>query len=154
MGFKLPKEARDYFKYIDQRENKFKTIFDKYYLCLMIGFCGERLGKTEEYENADFLESYPQAYADKAPLITGLLINAEMNRQGISSEDRISVEGLILHLIDNNSSTKLSEKSIDLLNSYAAAGMNIIKEKIAQTSDLETFLVHYHRLINSFSKPF
>lgn len=152
MGFKLPKEAREYFKYIDQRENKFKTIFDKYYLCLMVGFCEEKLGKPEEFESADFLESYPQAYADKAPLITGLLINSEMNRQGISSEDRISVEGLILYLIDNNSSTKLSEKSIELLNSYAAAGMNKIKDKITQTSDLETFLVHYHRLINSYSK--
>lgn len=151
MGFKLPKETRDYFKFIDQKENKFKTIFDKYYLCLMVGFCEERLGKPEDYESSDFIEGYPQAYADKAPLITGLLINAEMNRQGIDSEDRLSVEGLILNLIDNNSSTKLSEKGIELLNSYAATGMNKIREKITKTGDLETFLVHYHRLINSFS---
>lgn len=151
MGFKLPKETREYFKYIDLKENNFKMIFDKYYLCLMIGLSEEKLGKQEEIEGADFIESYPQAYADKAPLITGLLINAEMNRQGINSEDRFSVEGLILNLVDNNSSTKLSEKGIELLNSYAAAGMNKIKEKITQTGDIETFLVHYYRLINSSS---
>lgn len=148
MGFKLPIEAREYFKPIDQRSNKFKTLFDKYYLCLMIGFLNEKLGKQEEYENADFIDNYPQPYADKAPLITGLLINTEMERQGINSEDRISVEALILELIDNNSITKLSEKGTELLNCYAAGGMDIIRENIAKNSEIETFLVHYHRLLN------
>ncbi|WP_180896539.1 hypothetical protein [Priestia megaterium] len=151
MGFKLPKEARNYFKLMDQKDNKFKIIFDKYYLCLMVGLCNEELGKQDEYESADFLEGYPQSYADKSPLITGLLINAEMDRQGINSEDRISVEGLILQLIDNDSSTKLSEKGMELLNRYAAGGMNTIREGIPKTSELETFLVHYHRLINPAS---
>ncbi|ANV74209.1 hypothetical protein PDQ36_27660 [Bacillus cereus] len=151
MGFKLPKEARNYFKLIDQKDNKFKTLFDKYYLCLMVGLCNEKLGKQDEYESADFVEGYPQVYADKAPLITGLLINAEMERQGINSEHRPSVEGLILQLIDNDSTIKLSEKGLELLNSYAAGGMNIIRDSIPKTSELETFLVHYHRLLNSAS---
>ncbi|MCY7949366.1 MULTISPECIES: hypothetical protein [Bacillus] len=151
MGFKLPKEAREYFKLIDQKDNKFKTIFDKYYLCLMVGLSNEKLGKQDEYESADFVEGYPQAYADKAPLITGLLINAEMERQGINSEDRTSVEGLILQLIDNDSSTKLSEKGMELLNSYAAGGMSTIRDNIPKTSEIETFLVYYHRLLNPAS---
>lgn len=148
MGFKLPKEARSYFKLIEQRDNKFKILFDMYYLCLMVGLSRGKLGKLDEIESADFLEGYPQSYVDMAPLITGLLINTEMERQGINAEDRTSVESLILQLIDKDSNTKLSEKGIELLNSYAAGGMNIIRENVPKTSALETFLVYYHRLLN------
>lgn len=149
MGFKLPKEARSYFKLIDDRSNnKFKILFDRYYLCLMAGFSCKTLGKQEEIENADFLDSYPELYVDKAELIAGLLINSEMERQGIDSTEQKSVENLILQVIDNNSSTKLSNKGLDLLNCYAASGMNFIRDNIPKTSELETFLVYYQQLLN------
>ncbi|WP_214875256.1 hypothetical protein [Exiguobacterium sp. CH10] len=149
MGFKLPREAREYYKLIDQKENRFKLLFDKYYLCLLIGLNNNKLGKQSEYEIADFIEGYPQSYTGKFPLIIGLLINSEMERQGINAEDRSSVEELILQLIETDSSTKLSEKGFELLNSYAAGGMNIIKDNIPKTGDIEIFLVAYHRLLNS-----
>ena len=149
MGFKLPKEAREYYKSIDQKEKKFKLIFDKYYMCLIMGLNNKKLGRQDEYESADFIEGYPQPYLEKSHLIIGLLINAEMERQGIDAEDRSSVENLILQLIDTDSSTKLSEKGMELLNRYAAGGMDIIRDYIPKTGDLEVFLVAYHRLINS-----
>ncbi|TCI72203.1 hypothetical protein EVJ22_05970 [Exiguobacterium sp. SH0S7] len=149
MGFKLPREAREYYKLIDQKEKRFKMMFDKYYMCLIMGLDNKKLGRQEEYENADFIEGYPQPYQDKSHLIIGLLINAEMERQGIDAEDRASVESLILQLIETDSSTKLSEKGMELLNRYAAGGMNIIRDSIPKTGDLEVFLVSYHRLLNS-----
>lgn len=85
----------------------------------------------------------------KTNLIIGLLINAEMERQSIQKEDRDSIQKLILRLIENNSSTMLSVSGLKLLNSYATGGMNVIRESIPKTSELEAFLVLYHDLINS-----
>jgi hypothetical protein len=150
VSFKVPIELRDYFRLIDdQASHKFKYLFDKYYLCLMIGLQNVELGKEEDIENAEFIDHYPEPYADKAELITGLLINAEMERQCIEPDARESIQSLILKLIDNNSPTKLSMYGNGLLNSYAAGGMNIIRENIPKTNELETFLVFYHRLINA-----
>lgn len=154
MGFKLPKQARNYFKYIDELgTNRFKYLFDKYYLCLMLGLDYGMPGKEDEVEKEDFIDRYPEQYVDKGDLILGLLISTEMERKGINVEDRASLEKLMLGLIDINSSTKLSEKGMELLNLYAARGMSIISEKIPKTKELEVFLVHYYKLINSVSKP-
>lgn len=145
----MPKDSRDYFKLIDKSSSNFKLMFDKYFICVMVGFNFGKLGAVEQIEPADFIDYYPELYADKSDLIIGLLIDAEMRRQGISSDDRIGVEGLILKLINHNSTTRLSEHGIDLLNLYAAFGQLIIRDKIAKTAEIETFFVHYYNLINT-----
>ncbi|GGC97919.1 hypothetical protein [Pontibacillus salipaludis] len=148
MPFKLPKESRSFFKPIDDSsKNKFETLFDKYYMCLMMGLSREKLGMKEEVEPQEFVDYYPELYVDKKELIMGLLINAEAKRQGISNKD--SLEKLMLELIDDKTVTKLSSKGVDKLNLYAAGGMNIISDQLDKTDKLEEFLVHYYRLINN-----
>lgn len=150
MGFRVPKEARNYFKLIDElSRNKFRLLFDKYYLCLILGLDYGKPGKVEDVEKEDFIDRYPEPYADKADLIAGLLIYTEMERKGINSEDRASIEKLILKLIDINSNTKLSEKGLELLNLYAARGMALIQDNIPKTKELEIFLVLFYELLNS-----
>ncbi|WP_163853510.1 hypothetical protein [Paenibacillus elgii] len=151
MGFKMPKDAREYFKLIDRGNFRFKIMYDKYFICLMMGLKCGRLGSSEQLESGDFLDYYPELYADKSDLIIGLLIDAEMRRQGIVAEDRPGVESLILKLISHNSNTRLSEQGVELLNLYAAYGLDVIRDKITKTAELETFLVHYYNLINSAS---
>jgi hypothetical protein len=149
MGFKMPKDAREYFKLIDKSDFKFKIMFEKYYMCLMIGLKYAKLGQSNKSEAGDFIDYYPEIYADKSDLIIGLLIDAEMRRQDISAEDRPGVEGLILKLINHNSNTRLSEHGIELLNLYAVFGLEVIREKISKTAEMETLLVHYFNLINT-----
>lgn len=150
MGFKLPKNAERYFRYIEKRADgiKFKLLFDQYYFCLMAGFRFRKLGSNDALRNEPFIDYYVDHYREKAEIIAGLLIDAEIERSGIPKADRRSVEKLMLELIDHMSITKLSKRGMDLLNLYAAGGMGIIEENIDQTADLEVFLVNYYQLMN------
>lgn len=151
MAFKMPKYAKFYFKQIDNQSEdyaKFKTLFDKYYLCLMLGLYKRELGTEEEIVKEVFVNNFIEDYKDKANIIIGLLIDAELERKGIILEERKSVEKVILDLIDENSITKLNSNAIDQLNKYAAGGMSIIREEIPVTADIELFLSRYYYLLN------
>lgn len=152
MSFKLPKEAREYFKLIEDADSqslKFAVKFDMYYLCLMVGLNNRKLATEDKVETEAFITYYPEGfYGDKSLPIAGLLIDAEMERKAIEPSDRTSIEALILELIDHQKTTKLSDKGIERLNQYAARGMEIIRDNIPKTRELETFLVHYYKLLN------
>ncbi|PAB61348.1 hypothetical protein [Anaeromicrobium sediminis] len=150
MAFKLPKDTRKYFDLIDRRTDggvKFKTLFDKYYLCLMAGLYKGNIGVVEKIEKDRFIEYYPDLYEGVNELIMGLLIDAEMERRDIQRQDKRRIENLMLEIIDHNSVTKLSETGMELLNRYAVSGMELIRDNIPKTSELETFLIHYYNLL-------
>lgn len=150
-GFVLADKAIEYFKAVDLRRDqgtKFKLMFDVYYLCLIMGLHQRRQGSNDQISKTAFIDYYPEVYRDKADLIAGLLIDAEMERKGILSEDRKSVEKLMLKLIDHMSITKLSGYGLRLLNLYAAGGINHIHENIGNTHELEVFLFQYYELLN------
>lgn len=151
MAFKLPKDSKAYFKLIDNQNDehaKFKTLFDKYYLCLMLGLYKRELGLDEDISKEVFVTNFIEDYKDKANTIIGLLIDAELERKSIQAEDRKSVEKVVLELIDENASTKLNSLGIDQLNKYAAGGMSIIRDEIFQSGDIEIFLSQYFDLFN------
>jgi hypothetical protein len=70
-----------------------------------------------------------------------------MRRRDIRPSDRERVQQLILELTSNND-TFLSEEGADLLNLYAAGGLQIIQDKITRPPELATFLSHYYKLIH------
>jgi hypothetical protein len=151
MGFILSDKALEYYKAVNNRKDqgpKFTIMFDIYYLVLMMGLNNRKLGSPDQIKNSPFIDYYPEVYRDKAELIAGLLIDAEMVRKGIRPDDRKSVEKLMLQLIDHMSITKLSQKGIELLNLYGAGGTNFIHDNISITQELELFLVNYYELIN------
>lgn len=150
-GFVLSDKAIEYFKSVELRKDngpKFKVMFDVYYLCLMMGLYHRRQGTQDQISKPFFYDYYPEVYRDKSDLIAGLLIDAEMDRKGIQSSDRKSVERLMLQLIDHMSITKLSSYGMKLLNLYAAGGINYIHENIPNTQELEVFLIKYYELLN------
>ncbi|MCL6597497.1 MAG: hypothetical protein K6T81_02010 [Alicyclobacillus macrosporangiidus] len=145
MEFKHPKDAQSYFRLMREKQ-WFQYDFDAYYLCLMAGLHFRRLGKPEMVGNA-FIDHYPGAYVDAAQSIAGLLIDAELDRQQIL-QTRDSIEKLIISLLDLRSKTFLSDEGMNLLNRYAAGGLELIRDRIPPTPDMEVFLVHYHNLLN------
>lgn len=150
MSFFFPKGARGYFKLIDTLPTgrpKFGLMFDKFYLCLIVGLDARELGLEDELEDDRFIEGYPNEYQNQAELIAGLLIDAEMDRRRISSEDRVSIERLMIDLLDPQSGTRLSAEGLKLLNRYAAHGFSMIRDRIAQPDTLENFLVGYYQLL-------
>jgi hypothetical protein len=145
----FPRNARPYFKLVDDAKAgapRFDSMFDKYYLCLMVGLDARRLGADEDLEADKFYDAYPVEYQGQADLIAGLLIDAELDRQGISSEDRSAIERQMLILLNPQSPTKLSDEGVKLLNRYAAAGFKIIRDQVIIPNSLEDFLIAYRDL--------
>lgn len=149
-GFQAPKDSRDYFRHLLKRSDgggaRLDTLFDQYYLCLMVGLDRRVLGRDDELESDRFIERYPSDYQNQADVIAGLLINAELHRKDIHKEDRSTIEREMLTLLDHQSSTRLSDEGMQLLNRYAAAGFKAIRDEILPPQSLEEFLVFYHAL--------
>lgn len=146
MSFIMPTGARDFFKLIESRREapKFDSMFDYYYLCLMIGLDSRLLASEDsDLESAEFVKAYPADYHAQADLVAGLLIDAELDRKGINPEDRESIEQEMLRLLDLQSATRLSDEGMRLLNRYAAEGFKLLRDRVLQPQNLEDFLVAY-----------
>lgn len=147
MSFRLPKDARDWFQGIDDRTDggaKFRTLFDRYFLCAMAGLTFSKRGQRSEVEDTEIIDHYPHPYDGHRAVIAALLIKAEMERKGLQPEDRDSIQSLMLDMLDYHSSTLLSRNGHAVLDEYAVGGMQIIRDRIPKTTELETFLEYYY----------
>lgn len=154
MSFVYPKGARSYFKAVEKvgsGQAHFSTMFDTYYLCMLVGLDARMLASTDDLDaSGTFVDYYPIEHQPHADVIAGLLIDAEMERNGIDVGNRKSIENLMIDLLEPQSATKLSKTGIGLLNRYAAHGFQIIRESMPPPHAVEDFLVAYHRL---WSRP-
>jgi hypothetical protein len=149
VSFVFPRNARAYFRSVDEARAgapRFDHMFDAYYLCLMIGLDARRIAGDEDMEDDKFNDSYTKEFQGQADIIAGLLVDAELDRQGISAEDRASIEREMVRLLDHRSPVNLSAEGIKLLNQYAAAGFKLIRDRVIAPHSLEDFLIAYHDL--------
>ena len=123
-------------------------MFDAYYSCLLLGLDRGRHGRREDLEAKTFLAlgGYPETHRGQAEVIAGLLVDAELRRQDILPDDRDSIEGEMVRLLDFRSATRLSGTGVELLDLYAAAGFDRLHGGMMRPDALEEFLVAYHRL--------
>lgn len=161
MSFTLHSRARTWFDIVDgrafarsldpaQRESGPRFLmFDAYYCCLLVGLDEGRHGRAADLEPTEFLRGYPESYRGQAELIAGLLVDAELRRQDILPDDKESIEAEMVRLLDLKSQTRLSGPGDVLLNFYAASGFKKLDDSMPSPSNLEDFLVAYHRLWGS-----
>jgi hypothetical protein len=142
MSFILSQAGRSFFRGIIAPP-KF-LMFDAYYCCLMAGLNARQVGASEDLDSDPFINSYPDDFKGQGDIIAGLLIDAELDRKGISAEDRTSIEREMVKLVDPTSATRLNSEGNKLLNLYAAAGFTILQGKMMPPSTIEEFLVAYH----------
>ncbi|MGF9693779.1 hypothetical protein AAIH46_13250 [Rhizobium sp. 0TCS1.26] len=159
MAFILPKGVRDYFGFDNQRAFARSRgasrdavprflMFDAYYCCLMLGLDTAMLGDESALEPVSFLPIYPETYRGQVELIAALLVDAELRRLRIDTDDRDDIERQMVQLLDLSSVTRLSSEGDSLLNRYAASGFNRLRDGILKVDNLEDFLVAYHALWN------
>jgi len=137
-----------YFKDIQGRADagaRFDYDFDQFYLCLMVGLDDGQLGLEADLEPAEFVKGYTAAYKPYAPVIAGLLVEAEIRRQGVpTSKEALQKEFSDLLDVDN-AGTHLNEDGTKLLSRYAVRGFELIRDRIPEPRTLEDFLVAYHK---------
>jgi len=153
MPFRMTEKCRKFFSDItagpskSNVENKLSMLFDGYYLCLLVGLAKVEINNNTEFENTAFIDEYPTAYqnAGVREYIAGLLISTEASRKGANTQNEAELEKLMSSLISAESVTRLTLDGEDLLNQYAARGIDIMMEKMmpGTPSCLEDFFQDY-----------
>lgn len=154
MGFRMPKKCRTYFRDITNSnkgrvDDKFNLLFDGYYLCLLVGLAQAKISMDADLE-PEFVDSYPADYQNSRDYIAGLLVATERERLGIAPDNAAAIEQLMAALIDSQSRTRLTKDGEDLLNQYAARGMDVMIDKMAgKHISLEDFYQDYFECFNT-----
>jgi len=143
--FRLSNKARTYFDKINKNSTTgtFETMWDGYYLCLMIGFRSGELGE-EVSSDLEFTKDFPKPYNSKKYPIIASLVLAEMNRQGIIKNDSEEIRKLMLELLDKDAVTKISNEGLKTMNRYAEKGFVLLHEKIPPFNEMDNFLKRYY----------
>lgn len=145
MGFKLSDSARKYFRKIETQSTtgKFPHLWDKYYLCFMVGALEETLGN--EPEGDEFISEFISEYHDQRYEILGMLVSAEINRTSIPWDDEDKIREIMLDLLNPANTNLLTQDGERLMNKYAQGGYEVMAEEIPEPRQLDDFLQEYHR---------
>jgi len=146
MGFRISKEAKDWFKYIrDNRDNIFDTDWDIFYYCLMAGLLSEQ--KSEASNTIEFHESYTKRYSPRAKLLIGLFLSKEIKKMGVSFDNKKEVNRVISNLIKPESPNYLTDAGLKEFNKYAYAGYESLCDSMEKPYTLEDFLIAFDNYI-------
>ncbi len=125
MGFKIRKTAREWFKYIRNKDG-LETDFDVYYFCLMAGLATNQRETPKDV--TDFIDNFPGDYKNSGKLLVSLLLKTELDRLGVDLSEKKNVREVIKRLVSTNTGTYLSDEGIKLMDSYSYAGFDVIRE--------------------------
>lgn len=148
MTLRRPKGMKEYFKEVQSRGDggtRFDSDFEQFYFCLMVGLDDGKLAPESDLEPVEFTKDYTAPFQVFAPVLAGLLVDAQLRRQDISrTKDNLQTE--VSKLVDvGNTSTRLNTEATKLLSRYAARGFSLISQAIPRPHTLEDFLVAFHQ---------
>jgi hypothetical protein len=143
MVFVMTNHARKYYaKLNESKHGKFSTMFDFYYLCLIIGIIKQQ---TLSPKGTEFIDQFTKEFIPKREEIIGLVISSEILRNNIDFENRARIESSMLSIVKPDSSSRLSAKGENIMNQYAEYGFQKILEIMPDPPlNLDTFLISYY----------
>ena len=147
--FRLRTDAQSWFSKIADTP-PFRTKFDVYYLCLLAGLVSGRATELTGAGNpaTDLVEKFVEDYRPASRLIIGLLVTAELRKNGIDVSEKAQVRALFKRLIDSESPNSLTEMGMRRLNAYASGGYEYLAEKKdMKPYTAEEFILSYTALI-------
>lgn len=124
----------------------FRSKFDLYYLCLMIGIAA---GRKADPSGAEFIGYFIDDYKSSGRLIAGLLTVAELRGLGINMTEKADVRRVIAELLDPISATGLSDEGMRNLNRFAAGGFAYLSEHREKPHHADEFLADYQGLLGA-----
>lgn len=143
--FRIRKDAEAWFRKV-QDKPPIKTKFDLYYLCLMLGLKQGRLDSVGDA--SDVYLKFPQEYEGSRFMIIGLLIAAEMKREGLDYEDRTAVQEMVAKYVATDTPASLSAEGFAKVNSYASGGFDILAGELEDPpEDVNVLVARYARLM-------
>ena len=150
-AFRMRQDAENWFSNI-RDQKPIQTKFDLYYFCLMVGLAtGRRSDPVKRCPTVtDFVDNFVKDYKPYQRLIIGLLIRAELSRQGISVNEKDEVRRLFVELVDPMSPTNLTDTGMERINEYSSGGYDYLAEKLnSKPYHVEEFLRTYSKLLRN-----
>lgn len=143
--FRFRRQADHWFKHIGEKE-PFKTKFDRYYLCVLLGLAGRR--ESNPMDAPGFIDYFVDDYARQKLLLVGLLLRVELAHFGIELEDRDDVRDSLDRLVGPSG---LTAHGVSRLNAYASGGFDLLIEQYgeAQPYTPEEFLPRYVEILGT-----
>lgn len=143
--FRMRDDADRWFRKIADRP-PIKTKLDLYYFCLMAGLMRGQLDDVNP--GTDIYIKFPQEYEGSRYQVLGLLLVAEMHREGLEFNDKQAVQGLIARYLAADSPSNLSAEGFKKANGYASGGFNVLTEHFEDSpQDVNVFLTRYAALL-------
>ena len=153
MSLRLTEGAATFFSKIDSQPIKGVQFLDmdKFYACLMLGLRAGQMA-SDPILRQPFLAAgakYPEAYQAYNSYLLGLLVEAEIRRRKLDSNDRDLIEKETVKLLDPHSPLGLSEDGVRFMNQYAAKGFEILRDAMGTPRSVYDFLVAFADLWRS-----
>jgi len=146
MPFRLRRDTRKWFQDISK---DFELDFDMYYLCLVAGLAaGGRRSEVKASDTTELVDTFPGSYREKGRTIIALFLATEIERVGISKDDREAVHKQIRDLVDPRTPSQLSEIGMRQMNQVSYGGFDALTEEFDdRPRSLESFLVNFQKII-------
>ncbi|WP_445665124.1 hypothetical protein [Fodinibius sp. AD559] len=160
MAFYIRRESEDWYTDLTRDGNELiRTRFDLYYLFFLKGIANQ--DKNPKNKGSEFvkelIEYFPEEYKGSRNTIVGLLVNSELNRLGISPDDKREVKDKYQQIVEPESQAKLTSKGFSLMNDYASRGYELFQQELGDNpaSLAPEFLINaYKNLKKNFEKNF
>lgn len=145
MAFELRKDARAWFKDV-----ALEMDFDAYYFCLLAGLATGSKREVPSADTAEIVQHFPGDYRPKGRLIVALFLKVELERLGVTMDERAAVHQTIRQLVNPTSATWLSDSGLREMNRYAHGGFEVLTEWFeVRPRTLEVFLPLFHRHLSA-----
>lgn len=149
--FRLSQNADKWFSNI---RKDLSLDFDVYYFCLMAGLAKGNKELQPTSETRDLLARFPQEYRAESKIIVSLFLKKELDKLGVSMQDKPVVHQTIKKYIDSDSpSGLLSEEGQREMNKYANGGLQVLKEHFNdKPRTIEVFILLFSQMIEDLNK--
>jgi hypothetical protein len=148
--FRLREDADEFFRHLKD-QSPFRSMWDFYHLCSMLGVFGQRSSDPSEEDIAApvFVQHVIDDYKPTELIVVALILLAQMAKVGYRVEDRKAVQRLLTQLI-NPRAPGLGPEGVTLLNRYASGGFDLLVERYGDVAPRtpEEFLPRYAKLLD------
>jgi len=133
--FKISREANKWCDKIGvstgNGKGAIKTKLDFFYLAALIGFASGRAQPLASAESMDITDKWTSDFQEYRDLMIGILVAMDFKNKGlmVSLKTKEIVKKDLLNMININSSTRMAESAVSLLNSFSNGGFEVMREK-------------------------
>lgn len=154
LPFRLRKDARKWFKHIEQGFASDAPAFEMFYFCLVAGLSARRKLDIPTAETAELVDYFPGEYRSKGRVIVAWFLARELQALGIRTTERDALHTAIAQLVDPLSPSHLSEAGMKEINKYSFGGFEVLMEWFdASPQTIETFLPLFKRKLDNTALP-